>query len=168
MELEKGTRKTYSSQIDMQVEDKPFPVLEKSKIKEDQEDNEDFDYVDDTDYGYEDIEQEDSATKDSSIMVLEKMMRETYSSQIDMQVEDKPFPVQEKSKIKEDQEDHEDFDIDNGYEDIVQETTATKDSSIILDDKFDPKPSFKEESKSMFNNIDDLDTFNNLLKNIFK
>ena len=111
MELEKEIRKTYSSQINMEVEDKPIPDIEKDEVKDEQEedkDEDDFDYIDDTDYGYEEEKQDDSAIKDSSTI------------------------------------------LDGN---VVQKA--------IIDD------SFKEESIHMFDNIDDMDTFDDLLtKNV--
>ena len=111
MELEKQIRKTYSSQINMEVEDKPIPDIEKDEIKDEQEEDEDeddFDYIDDTDYGYEEEKQDDCAIKDSSTIL-------------------------------------------NGH--VVQKA--------IIDDPF------KGESINMFDNIDDMDTFDDLLtKNV--
>ena len=111
MELEKEIRKTYSSIIDMEEEDKTISGIEKNQIKgeeQEDEDEDDFDYIDDTDYGYEEEKQDDSAIKDSSTIL-------------------------------------------NGH--VVQKS--------IIDDPF------KKESIHMFDNIDDMDTFDDLLtKNV--
>ena len=116
----------------------------------------------------------------AALIELEKEIRKTYSLQIDMEEENEPKHLLDKTEIKDkqqedDDEDEDEFDYvddtDYGYEEEKQDDLVIKDSSIILDSNFVQKvnleDSFKKESINMFNNIDDMDTFDDLLsKNI--